>query len=52
MSAFADEIEQQIVPDLQKAIVAADVRGDFGPHLKVQERLRNIADRLRAAEAL
>ncbi|MEX7470151.1 hypothetical protein AB4Z39_10610 [Mycobacterium adipatum] len=49
MSAeIADEIEQQILPELQNAIVRAEVWGDYGPHCRVQEKLQDVANRLRA----
>ena len=44
---IASSIEEEILPALADAIVAAEVRGDYGPHLRVQSRLRDTAQRLR-----
>lgn len=46
--SIADEIEQQVLPALQRAIVAADVHGDYHQHVAVQRHLREIARRLRS----
>lgn len=45
----ADEIEQQVLPALADAVVAADVHGDFGPHVRVRQQLEGIVQNLRAA---
>jgi hypothetical protein len=47
MNEIADEIQNEVLPALQRAIVTAEVRGDYGPHLAVQKQLLDIAQRLR-----
>jgi hypothetical protein len=44
---IAASIEDEVLPALADAIVAAEVRGDYGPHVRVQNRLRDIVQRLR-----
>jgi hypothetical protein len=50
LADIVTEIQEGVLPALANAIVAAEVRGDYGPHVKVQHQLGDIARRLRGVQ--